>query len=93
MYVARAHVRVHTTSESCTTLSCRASRYIPNLGTTGPVVAEIARVIFSTAPQSARATCFSDHVDRSALVTFVVGEGLSNTKDGLSIGLVVSEIT
>ena len=35
------HVRVHTTSDSCKTLSCQASRCIPNSGTMGPVVAEL----------------------------------------------------
>ena len=43
----------------------------------------IARGLFSTPTQSARATCYSDHVDMSALVTLLVGGmGLSNKEDG-----------
>ena len=38
---AREHVRVHTISDPRKTLHCRATRYIPNLGMIGPVVAEL----------------------------------------------------
>ena len=45
-------------------------------------------------PQSDRATCCGDHVDKSALVAFAVGEmGLSNTEDGWLIDLVIAEIS
>ena len=39
MHIARAHVLIHTTSDSCKTPGSQVSRYIPNLGTIGPVVA------------------------------------------------------
>ena len=64
MHVGRAHVRVHTTSDSCKTLRCRVSRYIPNLGTVGPVVAALQQGDYFRHPLNL-------HVSRAVVITCI----------------------
>ena len=84
MHVARAHMRAHPTFDRCKPLSWWVSIVRTKFEHDRPSRCRvIARGLFLTPLQSARATFYSDHVGRSASVTYLVGGmGLSNTEDG-----------